>query len=129
MAKSSRRNRDEEPFPEPEWPPIQELDSIDLAAKRKDGGVVLVIVASQPLDDSEETLSSIREKVRTYLAALKDKEFRAELGNPPRDKTTVVLTCDRPIHPAALTVIAQCRAAAAAQGVKLELRREMDSPP
>ena len=25
-------------FPKPEWPPIQELDSIDLVGKRDDGG-------------------------------------------------------------------------------------------
>ena len=55
-----KRNQDEKRFPKPEWPPIQELDSVDLAAKRNDGGVDLVIVASQPLDNAPETLQSIR---------------------------------------------------------------------
>lgn len=124
-----RRKPVEEPFPKPEWPPIQELDSIDLTGQRRDGGLDLVIVASQPLDDSPETLESIRRKVGTYLTAIGLEEFQAEMGNPPRDKTTIILACEHPIHPKALAVLAQCRATAAAQGVRLEVRKSINSPP
>jgi hypothetical protein len=43
-------------FPKPRWPPIQDLESVDIAGQRKDGGVDLAIIASQPLDDSADTL-------------------------------------------------------------------------
>ena len=89
----------------------------------------LVIVASQPIDDGPATLESIRHKVRTYLTALGLEEFRAEMGHPPRDKTGIIIACEHPIHPKALTVIAQCRAAAAAQEVRLEVRKSVNSPP
>jgi hypothetical protein len=124
-----RRKSADTSFPNPEWPPIQEPDSIDLAGKRQDGGVDLVIVASQPIDDSPETLESIRQKVGTYLTAIGLEEFQAEMGRPPPDKTAIVLVCEHPIHPKALTVIAQCRATAAAHGVRLEVRKSPDLDP
>jgi hypothetical protein len=122
-----RRKSAEESFPRPEWPPIQSLDSIDITGNRHDGGVDLVIVASQPIDASPETLESIRRKVATYLTAIGLAEFQAEMGHPPPEKTTIIIACEHPIHPKALTVIAQCRAQAALQGVRLEVRKSIDS--
>jgi hypothetical protein len=118
-----RRKPAEAPFPKPEWPPIQELDSIDITGKRSDGGVDLVIIASQPIDDSPQTLESIRQKVQTYLAVIGVEEFQAEMGHPPRDKTAIILSCDHPIHPKAQAVIEECRASALMQGVRLEVRK------
>lgn len=126
---SSRRKPAAAPFPKPEWPPIQKLDSVDITAKRKDGGVQLAIVASQPLDDADETLASIRQKVGTYLAVIDSEEFQAEMGHPPRDKTAIVLLCEHPIHPKALTVLSQCRTAASAKGVTFEVRSGVNAPP
>lgn len=124
-----RRKPDEKPFPKPESPPLQELDSIDIGRKRKDGGVDLAIVATQPIDDSPETLESIRRKVSTYLTAIDLDEFQVEMGHPPRDQTVVTIFCDYPIHPKALTVIAQCRASAKMHGVRLEVRKSLASAP
>src|SRR5262245_33873334 len=129
MGNPFHRKSADKPFPKPEWPPIQELDNIDITGKRRDGGVDLVIVASQPIDDSPETLESIRHKVQTYLTAIGLEEFQAEVGHPPRDKTTILLLCEHPIHPKALTVIAQCRVTAAAEGVRLEVRKSPPSAP
>lgn len=119
-----RRKPSEAAFPKPEWPPIQNFDSVDLTGKRRDGGVDLVIVASQPLDDSEETLASIRQKVETYLEVVDIDEFQSEMGHPPRNKTSIVIACDYPIHPAAMDVIKECETAASAKGIKLVLRQE-----
>jgi hypothetical protein len=120
-----RRQPAEGPFPKPKWPPIQELDSVDLTGKRRDGGVDLVIVASQPIDDSAETLESIRHKIRTYLAVIGLKEFQAEMGHPSREKIAIILACEHPIHPKAQAVIDECQATAAAEGVRLEVRKSM----
>jgi hypothetical protein len=120
-----RRKQAEKPFPEPEWPPIQELDSIDITGKRLDGGVDLVIVGSQPIDNSPETLDSIRQKVQTYLTVIVMDEFQDEMGRLPREKITIVIACKHPIHPDALIVIEECRASAAKQRIRLELRTTM----
>ena len=120
-----RRKPAEEPFPKPEWPPIQELDNVDITGKRRDGGVDLVIVASRPIDASPETLESIRHKVRTYLAVIGSEEFQAETGYPPREKTAIILVCEHPIHPRAQAVIEGCRTSAAAQVVRLEVRKSV----
>ncbi len=123
------REPDEEPFPKSEWPPIQDLDSIDIGRKRKDGGLDLAIVATQPIDDSPETLESIRHKVSTYLTAIDQEEFQVEMGHPPRDKTVITILCDHPVRSKALTVIAQCRVTARTHGVLLELRKSLASAP
>lgn len=114
-------------FPIPKWPPIQSVDTIDITGRRDDGGVDLIIVASQPIDDSPETLESIRQKVQTYLAVIHTEEFQAEMGNPPRDKIAIILACTFPIHATARSVIAQCKAEAAHKGVSLEVRDSVDA--
>jgi hypothetical protein len=111
-------------FPRPEWPPIQQLDSIDIVGKRKDGGVDLAIVASQPVDNSVETLCAIRQKVNTYLATIGIEEFQSDLGYPPLEKTTIILLCEHPIHPEAAVVIDECKAVALAKGVGFHIRRK-----
>lgn len=52
-------------FPKPKWPPIQQLESVDIIAKRKDGGVGLIIIASQSLDDARKlwTASATRSRI------------------------------------------------------------------
>ena len=109
-------------FPKPKWPPIQDLEGIDIVGKRHDGGVDLAIVASQPIDSSPETLDCIRQKVATYLQAIDSEEFQSELGYPPRDKTAIVLICEHPVHPDAQMVIEECSTGAAAKGVRMEVR-------
>ena len=110
-------------FPRPEWPPIQDLESVDLIGKRKDGGVDLTIVASQPLDGSADTLAAIRQKIAYYLDVIDLAEFQVEMGYPPRDRTSVILACDFPIHPSAAAVVAECQAAASLRGVRVVLRQ------
>jgi hypothetical protein len=109
-------------FPKPKWPPIQNLDSLDITGHRKDGGVDLVIMASQPIDDSPETLESLRHKVRTYLKAIDLEGFRAEFAYPPPEKIAIIIACEHPIHPNAQLVINECKAMAAEQKVLLEVR-------
>lgn len=114
-----------EPFPKPAWPPIQNLESLDIIGKRKGGGVDLVITASQPLDDSLETLDSIRRKVRTYLEAFGLEGFQVEFGFPPKDQCAIIMMCEHAIHASAQAVIEECRAEAAARGLRLEVRKLM----
>jgi hypothetical protein len=82
-----RRRSAEVEFPAPKWPPIQQLDSIDILGQRQDGGLDLAVVCSQPIDDSPETLEAIRRKVETYLAAIDLEKFQTEMNHPPREKT------------------------------------------
>lgn len=111
-------------FPKPAWPPIQDVQSVDISAKRKDGGVDLVIVVSQPLDGSPETIAAIRQKIAYYLDVIDVPEFQDEMGHPPRDRTAVVLACDHLIHPWAAAVIAECQLAAASRGVRVVIRQK-----
>lgn len=123
MSNAYNPGEREQPFPSPQWPPIQDLDSIDVTGKRRDGGVDLFIAASQPIDASADTLESIRRKVDTYLTALDSEEFRAELGHPPLDRTRIIIVCEHAIHPVAMSVIDEYTGRAAARGVRLEVQR------
>lgn len=106
-------------FPIPEWAPIQDLESVDLTGTRKDGGIDLIVVVSQPLDASDDTLAAIRGKIRYYLEVVDLPEFQSEMGHPPRDRVSIVMACGFPIHPKALAVIGECQAIAMQRGVKL----------
>lgn len=118
---------DPEPnFPEPEWAPIQELESVDLTGQRRDGGVDLVIVASQPLDGSDDTLAAIRHKVGYYLDVIDLPEFQEDMGHPPRDRTSIIIACDFPIHPWAAEVIEECQEASTQRGVQLVLTQKLN---
>ena len=110
-------------FPKPKWPPIQDLEGVDIIGKRKDGGVDLAIAVSQPLDGSAETLDAIRQKIGYYLGVIDLPEFQAKMGHPPRDRTTVVLSCRFPIHPWAAIVISECQKAAADRGVRVVVKQ------
>lgn len=115
-------------FPKPQWPPIQELESVDLTGKRRDGGVDLLIVVSQPLDGSADTLAAIRQKVAYYLDVIDLPEFQAEMGHPPRDRTPILFSRDFPIHPWAAAVIAECQASAAQRGVRVVVQQKQAEP-
>ena len=115
-------------FPKPQWPPIQDVESVDLIGKRRDGGVDLLIVASQPLDDAADTLNRIRRKIAYYLDVIDLPEFQAEMGLPPRDRTTVILRCNYPIHPRAAAVIAECQASAGQRGVRSVVEQKPAEP-
>lgn len=85
--------------PKPKWDPIQNLDSIDLIAEHTSGNVELVIIASQPLDGSDEVQELIKAKFRTYMSIIKLPEF---LLDHPSIKSAsdiiVTLNCESMIH-------------------------------
>src|SRR5262245_51541888 len=111
-------------FPKPEWPPIQDLEGVDLTGKRKGGGVDLLIVVSQPLDDAADTLERIRRKVAYYLDVIDLPAFQDEMGRPPRARARIIVSCDHPIHPRAAAVVAECQVSAGKRGVQLVLQRK-----
>jgi len=115
-------------FPKPKWPPIQDVESVDLTGKRSDGGVDLLIIASQPLDDAADTLNCIRCKIAYYLDVIDLPDFQADMAFPPRDRTTIILCCDYPIHPRAAAVIAECQARAGQRGVQLVVQQKPAGP-
>lgn len=63
-------------------PPIQNLDALDVIAKRKDGGLDLFIVVSSRLLDTEEHRSLLYNKLNTYLSTIELEEFQAEFARP-----------------------------------------------
>jgi hypothetical protein len=50
-------------FPKLGRPAIHELKTADITARRKDGGLALLIVVSQPLDGFVETLDAVHRQV------------------------------------------------------------------
>ena len=97
---------------------------MDLTGKRNDGGVDLLIVASQPLDAAADTLNRIHCKIAYYLDVIDLPDFQADMEFPPRDRTTIILCCDYPIHPRAAAVIAECQARAGQRGVQLVVQQK-----
>lgn len=90
-------------------PPIQNLDSVDISGKRRDGGVDLFIVSSSHLDGSLATQQLFKDKLETYVAALGDPEFRQEFGIPHPQRTAIVLACADEPAPEIVDLIARLK--------------------
>ena len=48
-------------------PPLSDAANLDVAGVRQTGGVDLVIACSGPLDESDQTIELLSQKVRNYL--------------------------------------------------------------
>ncbi len=75
--------------------PSELVESIDVIATKKDGSVLLTIVSSGYLDDSDYTTQRIVEKLNNYLGFINDDEYKNEFGSPSPEKTLIVLTCSQ----------------------------------
>ena len=62
-------------------PPIQNLKTIGMVLKMKDGGLFLIIATSKHLDSSEETLNLLRKKVENYVKTISLEEFKVDYPN------------------------------------------------
>lgn len=91
-------------------PPIQNLDTIDILAARRDGGVVLIIVASSRLNGSPEHQKLLLDKIDGYLGYIGSLEFRGEFENPPAEKIAIVLRYAGDPHPVMFTLFEKCEA-------------------
>ncbi|QDU31504.1 hypothetical protein ETAA8_66630 [Anatilimnocola aggregata] len=77
---------------QPNEPPIQDLDNIDIIGVRKDGGVDLAIVASSYMDGSAEHQQLLLDKLQSYLAQLNSDEFQEEFERPAPEKTRIIVS-------------------------------------
>jgi hypothetical protein len=53
-----------------------DTNSIDIIGKRVDGGIDLVIIVPDVLEDSEELQSQLLDKIENYLNYIKGAEFK-----------------------------------------------------
>jgi hypothetical protein len=102
-------------------PPIQDLDNVDIAAKRNAGGVDLFIVASGPLDASPQTRRLLLAKVRSYLEQLNTDAFRADFDHPPPEKVRMVVSCEDAVDRAIVELIERCRPWVQENNARIEL--------
>ncbi|WP_428939444.1 hypothetical protein [Fontivita pretiosa] len=102
-------------------PPIQNLDSVDIVGRRKDGGVDLFIVASGPLDPSPQTQRLLLSKVQSYLEQINTPAFQAEFQNPPAEKVRIVISCEHEVHPLIQALIERCKPWVAQNNARIEL--------
>jgi len=70
---------------------LTEPNELDLAAKRRDGGVELIILSDGPLDDSAETQTRLLDKVENYMRYALSPQFRQNFGNVPANQVWIIL--------------------------------------
>ena len=103
--------------------PIQNLDTVDIAARRKDGGVDLLIVASGPLDPSAETQKLLLDKIQGYLEQIHTPEFQSEFGKPQADKVRIVISCEHEVHPVIRMLVDKCKTWVEQQNVRIRFEQ------
>ena len=72
-------------------PAIQNLENFDMVVQMKDGGILLPIVCSKHLDDSDEILHLLRTKVANYVVMTDLPEFKKDF--PKREYFQIELNC------------------------------------
>jgi len=76
-------------------PAIQNLERFDMVIEMKDGGVLLPIITSQHLDNSEGNIELLRTKVKNYTEMLQEDKFKEDF--PLREYCLIELNCiDKP---------------------------------
>jgi hypothetical protein len=80
-------------------PAIQALDSIDVYGERKDGGVDLIIIDSNPADVSSDTRQRLHQKISGYLTAINSARFQSEFNFPAAEMTRTIVVCRSEPHP------------------------------
>jgi len=110
--------------PNPKWDPIQNLDSIDLAAEHVTGMIELVIIASQPLDGSDKTQQLLETKFENYLSIIESGEFQSAYPTirAPSD-IKITLNCQSRIHKRSKLTINAFRDRIRTKGILFDLAR------
>lgn len=108
--------------PKVESPPIQNIGSVDLVGKGKDGGVDLLIVVSSRLTGSPEHQRLLLDKIESYLRQLNTPAFKSQFKNPPADKVKVVVACTQPPDPIISKLIEKSKPWVAENNARLELQ-------
>lgn len=69
---------------------IYNVNSIDIMAKRKDGGLELFIISTGSIDVSEETQTLLLNKVGKYLNYINSKAFQQEFEDINKNKILII---------------------------------------
>lgn len=109
-------------------PPIQNVDSIDIVGRRKDGDIELFIVASGPLDPSPQTQQLLLDKIQSYLEQLNSQAFQAEFDHPRADQVRIVVSCDFGIDPIMRLLVERARPWVAENNARIEIEGKAHAP-
>jgi hypothetical protein len=106
-------------------PPLTDADNLDVVGVRNTGGVDLAISCSGPLDDSDQTIALLSQKVRNYAKLALNPNlfthFNAESG-PVR----IFVSCEFAVSARAGKTLDSLREELAANAVELRLVKTMD---
>jgi hypothetical protein len=73
--------------------PIQNVEEIDVIAKRVDGGVDTVVIVSSFLDDTPEMEALLKQKIQNYVEGFYSEEFEQEFGTPETTNYSILIKC------------------------------------
>jgi hypothetical protein len=73
-----------------------DLNNLDILAKRKDGGVDLIIIAVGKVPGDPEIQEMLLTKVRNYLGFINSDDFSYQFGLPDKAKVRIILQCEVP---------------------------------
>lgn len=102
--------------------PIQNIDQVDLVAKRRDGGVDLFIIPNAPLDGSAETQQLLLDKIASYLEQLNTEAFQTEFGHPAPELIKIVVLCTVPPDPVIIELVERAVPWVIENNARLEVR-------
>jgi hypothetical protein len=104
--------------------PIASLSSVDLVARRRDGGLDLMMLVSGPLGADERSQRRLLRKFDLYLANIAAPAFLAQFGEPAPTAITISVRIDAGSDPVIFELLRRCEPWVAEAGAKLEVERQ-----
>jgi len=119
LATVTEHDVPEDPRNDPDHP-IPNLNVIDVAGYRKEGGADLTIVVASPLADDPRSQTRLLDKIQGYLSHIQSDEFARDAGTKPTPANTTISVL---IHPESSKVVRdlleRCRPWVDSQGATL----------
>ena len=101
--------------------PIQNLDTIDIVGKRKDGSIDLIIVVSGVLNGTKENCELLEKKVAVYLQEISSLQFREQLRVTDSTLINILVVSDFEVDALVVQQLEKLQPLAEAKGAKLKI--------
>jgi|SRR6266705_1724576 len=99
---------------------ITAIDKVDLVSKKKSGEYVLIIVADESWEDTDDFRHKFQEKLNNYCSYFLDGQMKKEYPDLDQRRITVNISSTTPIPPEAEDFIKKAARAFKMTGLDIE---------
>jgi hypothetical protein len=128
LARENTRNQGEDDLADDFSHPIRQVHIFDTVLPLQGGGAYIGVVVASPLDDTQRSITRLREKLRFYLENFFTTHGRDVWGTPKAGKMRIYVNIHPDSSTLAFRVLDDFREEALHRGVHVIIRRTLEGP-